>query len=81
MTDGSVKTIDLPEDETRVPYEPPSFSIAALSVITLGGTLGSSDSGNTNTQDPPLPGTGVTEDGFDEDPLGDPWSSRGGGGG
>lgn len=41
-------------DNCRLEYESPCFEIRPLQLITLGGTIGTGDSGNIN-QAPPAP--------------------------
>ncbi|TVS20131.1 MAG: hypothetical protein EA424_05535 [Planctomycetaceae bacterium] len=78
MSDGSLDRNDLVEGENKVPYEIPEFSVVALSVITLGGTPGEGDAGKDEGAD--IVQGGSSDDEYDEDPMGDPWGSRGGGG-
>lgn len=69
---------DLDEGDDRAPYETPEFSVVSLSMITLGGTGGTGDSGNALTEELRV----GTQDGldpvdeYDKDPLGDPWAER-----
>ena len=36
----------------RLPYEPPEFEVASIRVVTLGGTVGSGDTGSEGFQEP-----------------------------
>ncbi len=79
MSDGSLDRNDLVEGDDKAPYETPEFSVVALSVITLGGSIGLTDTGGSGPQTETTTGNNSNDD-YDEDPLDDdPWGGRGGG--
>lgn len=79
MTEELIDRHESAETDDKASYEKPAFSVVDLALITLAGSPGVGDSKNENTGE-------VNEfidddDDYDEDdPMGDPWGSRGGGG-
>lgn len=82
MIEQAPRRIEIAEAGPKEQYVCPVFSVVALSVITLGGSPGTTDSKTG------IPGTAAAGDlqggedsveAYDDDPLGDPWEgSRGG---
>ena len=52
--------------DDKLSYQAPEFSVTALRLVTLGGTIGNDDSGSPNSQQPPGGASGA---GFEDQDL------------
>ena len=79
MTEESTETRETTDIGEKLTYQSPYFEVMSLAVITLAGTgTGGDVSGKFG--DAFENGGSRGEGDYDDDPLDDPWSSRGGGG-
>ena len=78
MIEESTERNELAGGDEKAAYQRPEFDVVSLALITLGGTGTGDDPSSKGASDvEPIPESGES---YDEDPLGDPWGSRGGGG-
>ena len=77
MIEESTERNELAGRDEKAAYQRPEFDVVSLALITLQGSGTGDDGGGKDSGDLE---TGNSDDEYDEDPMGDPWGSRGGGG-
>lgn len=77
MIEQSTEPKELAGGDEKPAYQRPEFDVVSLALITLAGSgTGDDPSGKAGGDFE----TGNPDDEYDEDPMGDPWGSRSGGG-
>ena len=78
MIEESTERNELAGGDEKAAYQRPEFDVVSLALITLAGTGTGDDGGGKDSGD--FVQSEESDDEYDEDPMGDPWGSRGGGG-